>query len=142
MTPRQIALVRNSFAKLSPSHESVAARFYENLFEIDPSLKHLFSCCDMRVQCAKLVAAIATIVNSLEDLDPVLGGIRDLGRRHIRYGVQDKHYVSCGKALLGTMHECFGPAFDADLCAAWAAAYAVISRTMMEAARAPTPQAA
>lgn len=142
MTPSQIALVRDSFAKLTPSHESVAARFYENLFDIDPSLKHLFTCCDMRVQCAKLVVVIGTIVNSLDDLEPILGSVRDLGRRHVRYGVQEKHYVSCGKALLETLHECFGPAFEGKLCEAWAAAYAAVSSAMMEAARTPTPKAA
>ncbi len=142
MTPSQIALVRGSFAKLAPSHETVAARFYENLFEIDPSLKHLFNSCDMRVQCAKLIVAIGTIVNSLDDLEPLLGSMRDLGRRHARYGVQEKHYVSCGKALLETLHECFGPAFEGNLCAAWASAYAIVSGAMMEAARTPTPKAA
>lgn len=120
----------------------MAARFYENLFDIDPSLKHLFTCCDMRVQCAKLVVVIGTIVNSLDDLEPILGSVRDLGRRHGRYGVQEKHYVSCGKALLETLHECFGPAFEGKLCEAWAAAYAAVSSAMMEAARTPTPKAA
>lgn len=142
MTPSQIALVRDSFTKLTPSHESVAARFYENLFEIDPPIKLLFSACDMRAQCAKLIVAIGAIVNSLDDLEPILGSVRELGRRHVRYGVQEKHYVSCGKALLETLHECFGQAFEGSLCEAWASAYAIISGAMIEAARTPTPKAA
>ena len=57
MTPQQIALVRESFAKVVPISEEVAALFYDRLFAIDPSTRPLFNG-DMKSQGAKLMAAI------------------------------------------------------------------------------------
>ena len=141
MTPSQIILVRDSFAKLTPSHEAVAARFYEKLFEIDPSTRRLFNG-DMRTQGVKLIVALATVVRALDNLGPIVETVRDLGRRHVKYGVTEKHYDSVGEALLGTLAECFGAAFDGEMRTAWTAAYAAVSTSMIEAARSTTPQAA
>ncbi len=38
MTPIQVALVQQSFRKIAPHAETVAALFYQNLFTLDPSL--------------------------------------------------------------------------------------------------------
>jgi hemoglobin-like flavoprotein len=141
MTPSQIILVRDSFAKLTPSHEAVATRFYENLFEIDPSTRKLFNG-DMRTQGIKLIVALATVVRSLDNLAPVLATVHELGRRHVEYGVEARHYASVGQALLETLHECFGATFDGEMRSAWTAAYEAVSGTMIEAARSSTPQAA
>ena len=42
MTPRQITLVQQSFAKVLPIRETAAALFYDRLFAIDPSTRPLF----------------------------------------------------------------------------------------------------
>lgn len=141
MTPNQIILVRDSFAKLTPSHEAVAIRFYEKLFEIDPSTRKLFDG-EMRTQGVKLIVAVATVVRALDNLGPVLETVRELGRHHVKYGVENRHYVSVGQALLETLHECFGAAFDGEMRAAWTKAYEAVSETMIESARRSTPQAA
>ena len=52
MTPQQIALVRESFAKVVPISEEAAALFYDRLFAIDPSTRPLFNG-DMKSQGAK-----------------------------------------------------------------------------------------
>lgn len=141
MTPSQIILVRDSFAKLTPSHEAVATRFYEKLFEIDPSTRKLFNG-DMRTQGIKLIVAMATVVRALDNLGPVLEMVRELGRRHVKYGVEERQYASVGQALLETLHECFGAAFDGEMEAAWISAYGAVSGAMIEATRNSTPQAA
>lgn len=141
MTPSQIILVRDSFAKLTPSHEAVANRFYEKLFEIDPSTRKLFNG-DMRTQGVKLIVALATVLRALDNLGPVLETVRELGRRHVKYGVEERHYASVGRALLETLHECFGSAFDGEMEAAWISAYDALSGAMIEATRNSTPQAA
>ena len=42
MTSQQIALVRESFAKIVPASEQAAALFYYRLFAVDPSTRPLF----------------------------------------------------------------------------------------------------
>ncbi|HZF35846.1 MAG TPA: hemin receptor, partial [Candidatus Angelobacter sp.] len=41
MTPQQVALVRQSFAKVVPIREQAAALFYDRLFAIDESTRPL-----------------------------------------------------------------------------------------------------
>jgi hemoglobin-like flavoprotein len=87
MTPRQVALVRESFAKIVPIREQAAALFYNRLFAIDPSTRPLFRG-DMKSQGAKLMAAIGAVVKSLDCIDAILDDVRTLARRHHRYGVR------------------------------------------------------
>jgi nitric oxide dioxygenase len=137
MTPQQIALVQQSFAKVLPIHEQAAALFYDRLFAIDPSTRPLFRG-DMKTQGAKLMAAIAVVVKSLNRIDTMLDDLRGLARRHDRYGVQESHYASVGEALLWTLEQGLGADFTPDLRAAWAGAYRLLSETMIEATDRPS----
>lgn len=133
MTPRQILLVQQSFTKVAAIRETAAALFYDRLFAIDPSTRALFRG-DLAAQGAKLMAALATVVQSLDRLDLVLDDIRSLARRHVGYGVRDAHYASVGAALLWTLEQGLGDDFTPDVREAWACAYDALSSTMREAA--------
>jgi nitric oxide dioxygenase len=141
MMPEQIALVRQSFAKIEPAKEAAAALFYERLFAVDPSTRALFRG-DMRSQRAKLMAAIAAVVRSLDRPEPMFDQLRALARRHVGYGVRESHYGSVGEALLWTLEQGLGSEFTPAVRAAWAAAYQHISGVMIEAAADPLPDAA
>jgi hemoglobin-like flavoprotein len=141
MTPHQIALVQQSFAKVLPIRETAAALFYDRLFAIDPSARPLFRG-DMAAQGAKLMAALATLARSLDDLEPMVDRIRALARRHVQYGVTEAHYASVGAALLWTLEQGLGADFTSEVRDAWASAYDMLSSTMLEAASQPLPEAA
>jgi methyl-accepting chemotaxis protein-1 (serine sensor receptor) len=88
----------------------------------------------MAAQGRKLMAMIATAVRSLDDpgrLEPLL---RNLGRRHVGYGVRAEHYAAVGSALLWTLDRALGPAFTRETREAWTAVYGVIAETMQSAA--------
>jgi nitric oxide dioxygenase len=141
MTPEQIALVQESFARVLPIRDVAAALFYGRLFSIDPSTRPLFRG-DLTAQSAKLMAALATVVGALDDLEPKLEDIRALARRHVRYGVRDAHYASVGAALLWTLEQGLGDDWTPQVAEAWAAAYEVLSGTMRAAAAESLQQAA
>ncbi len=141
MTPQQVALVRQSFAKVVPIREQAAALFYDRLFTIDPSTRPLFRG-DMKSQGAKLMAAIGAVVKSLDRIEVMLDEIRSLARRHDRYGVRDEHYASVGAALLWTLEQGLGSDFTPEVREAWATAYGVLSSTMIEATSEPLRGAA
>ena len=141
MTPEQIALVQESFARVLPIRDVAAALFYGLLFSIDPSTRHLFRG-DLTAQSAKLMAALATVVRALDDLEPKLEDIRALARRHVGYGVRDAHYASVGAALLWTLEQGLGDDWTPQVAEAWAAAYEVLSGTMRAAAAESLQQAA
>src|SRR4030095_13691998 len=130
MTPQQIALVRESFAKVVPIREQAAALFYERLFATDPSTRPLFRG-DMKSQGAKLMAAIGAVVKSLDRIDAMLDDLPALPRRHDRYGVREEHYASVGAALLWTLEQGLGFGFTPDVRDAWATAYGLLSSAMI-----------
>src|SRR5262249_19675518 len=58
MTPADIELIQQSFARLVPISDKAAALFYDRLFEVAPEVKPLFRG-DMTGQGRKLMAALA-----------------------------------------------------------------------------------
>lgn len=98
LTAAQIAIVQTTFSQIADA-DQLASRFYARLFEIDPSTKLLFTH-DMMEQRQKLMQTIAVVVNALHDLTPLIPAVRNLGKRHLIYGVQPEHWHSVGAALL------------------------------------------
>lgn len=133
MTPQQVAEVQASFAKVAPIADQAAALFYGRLFETAPETRALFAA-DMHIQGQKLMAALATVVNSLDRIEVVIPVAQDLARRHIAYGVQPGHYELVGAALLWTLEQGLGDKFTPGVRTAWTAAYAALSEVMIAAA--------
>ncbi|GAB3371457.1 globin domain-containing protein [Spongiibacter taiwanensis] len=133
MTPEQKDLVQSSFAKVEPIAATAAELFYARLFELDPSLKSLFSG-DMEEQGKKLMTMLGTAVRSLNNLDGLVPVVKRLGERHVGYGVETGHYVTVGNALLDTLEKGLGDDFTPEVKEAWTVVYGVLSSTMIAAA--------
>lgn len=133
MTPAQIDLVQQSWKKIVPIADRAAALFYDRLFELDGSLEALFKH-DIESQGRKLTAMINTAVTSLRTLDKIVPAVQDLGRRHVRYGVEPGHYDTVGGALLWTLGKGLGEDFTPATREAWTAAYATLASVMQAAA--------
>src|SRR5712671_1582666 len=71
MTPKQVALVQDSFAKVALISEAAAVMFYDRLFDIAPQMKAMFPD-DMIEQRRKLMAMLAGVVKGLGNLEQVL----------------------------------------------------------------------
>lgn len=132
MNPDTIVLVQRSWHCVQPNAGSAATIFYARLFELDPTLESLFHG-DMAAQGEKLMRMIGAAVSRLDDLAALVPVLQSLGQRHGGYGVRPAHYAVVGAALLGTLHEALGEAFDARTRSAWEAVYAVIADTMIAA---------
>lgn len=133
MTPQQIALVQDSFGRVAPIAQQAAAIFYDKLFRADPSLRAMFRG-DMTAQGEALMRMIAAAVRTLDQPDNLLPVLRNLGKRHAAYGVKPSHYDTVGAALIATLEQGLGPAFDMPTRQAWIATYSLVSRTMQAAA--------
>ena len=130
MTPQQVALVQESFAKVAPISETAAALFYDRLFEIAPSVKAMFPI-DMAGQRKKLMATLAVVVNGLGNLASILPAASALAKRHVSYGAKPEHYPIVGAALLWTLEKGLGDAWTPEVAEAWTAAYATLSGYMI-----------
>jgi len=133
MTPRQIEIVKLSFAKIMPFKDQAAELFYCRLFELDPSLRLMFRS-DLTEQKQKLMVAIAMVVTNLEKMDSLLPTVRELGRRHKTYGVRNRHYDVVGAALLWTLEIGMGSGWTNELAEAWKDAYGRVAKAMIEGA--------
>jgi hemoglobin-like flavoprotein len=133
MTPDQVKLVQQSFAKVAPISEQAAVIFYDRLFAVAPHVKAMFPD-DMTEQRNKLMATLAVVVNGLSDFDSVLPAASALAKRHVAYGAKPAHYPIVGGALLWTLERGLGEAWTPDVVAAWTAAYGTLSGYMISEA--------
>lgn len=134
VTATQKMLVQDTFDSIAPIADDAAALFYRRLFELDPSLRTMFRG-DMAEQRRKLMNMIGAAVRGLDRLEQLVPVVQDLGRKHVGYGVEDRHYDTVGAALLWTLEKGLGSAFTPEVKEAWAAVYGLLASTMQNAAR-------
>ena len=132
MTPRQVELVQTSFKKVVPISAKAADLFYDRLFEIAPEVRPLFPK-DLSSLKLKLMAMLGTAVTNLHQLETILPAVKELGQRHVTYGVTPAHYAPVGAALLWTLEQGLGPDFTPEVKKAWTETYMALSGVMTAA---------
>jgi len=133
MTPEQIKIVQSTWEKIVPQSEQAATAFYNKLFEIAPEVRPMFKN-DMQQQGRELMQTLNTVVTTLNNLPELVPVVEELGRRHIDYGVEAKHYDAVATALIMTLESTLGDEFTAEAKEAWVTIYHLLANTMKEAA--------
>ena len=133
MDAHQINLVRTTWAKLVPIADQAADLFYNRLFELDPSVRPLFTG-DMKEQGKLLMGMIDSAVQGLDNLDSIVPAVQALGMRHAGYGVESPHYATVASALLWTLEQGLGSDFTEEVKDAWVETYQLLSGVMQQAA--------
>jgi len=133
MTPEQIALVQVSFERIGPDLPAMTRRFYQELFSRDPSLRPLFTT-DPAVQEVRFAEKLTEIVRTMPRLGDLLDVTRELGARHVGYGVRVPYYQTVADALLAALAAALGDAFDQATREAWVVGYNLVAETMLEGA--------
>ncbi len=131
ITPEQIKLVSDSWRKVVPISSTAAELFYNKLFELNPEYKKLFSG-DMQEQGRKLMSMINMAATSLDNLEVMIPALKNLGARHIDYGVVEEDYAVAAEALLWTLEKGLGDEFTPEVKLAWVEVYTVLYGIMME----------
>ena len=129
MTPQQIELVKKTWVMVVPISEQAAELFYGRLFELEPSYKAMFKN-DMTEQGKKLMKTINLAVTALDDVEPLIPTLKQMGANHVTYGVKDRDYNVVGAALLWTLEQGLGDAFTDEVRNAWGAVYEVLASVM------------
>lgn len=132
-TATDIMLVRKTFDLVVPIAGVAADMFYERLFYVAPSLRHMFPN-DMRDQKRKLMVMLATAVHGLTDLDALVPQLLMLGARHAGYGVKDSNYKAVGEALIWTLERGLANEFTPEVERAWVRVYLLLAATMQAGA--------
>ena len=129
----QKKLLRASWIKVLTNSDATAEMFYRKLFELDPGLQPLFGSADMAEQGRKFIQTLSLVINSLNDPEPLIAHLEELGRRHVRYGVLDSHYDTVEAALLWALQQNLGEAWNDELRDAWIDAYQLVAGVMKSA---------
>ena len=138
MTPEQIILVQSSFERLGPDLPALTARFYQEVFQRDPSLRPLFPS-DLTELRVKFAQKLTEIVRAMPRLGELLTHTRALGARHVGYGVRAADYQTVGDSLIAALAGVLGEEFDAATREAWVLAFNIVAETMLEGAAVARP---
>ena len=133
MTSEQKTLVKESWKKVIPISEQAAEMFYNKLFETYPEVKPYFKG-DMKEQGKKLMQLISLAVNGLDNLEPLLEPIKDLGKKHVEYGVKEEDYAKVGASLLWTLEQGLQEEFTPEVKEAWTLTYGAVAEVMTQGA--------
>ncbi len=136
-----MALVKNSWAKVAKIDQLVVGNiFYTKLFLDTPELRHLFKG-GLEEQSKKLLTMLTVVVRGLDKLDALKAAIQQLAIRHTGYGVKEEHYAKVGVALIFTLEQGLGNAFNDATKEAWVKCYTILSGIMMNAGKEEVPVA-
>ena len=129
-----IELIRQSFAKAAPISDQVADKFYEHLFRDYPEVKVLFDEKRMPGQKKALMKSLSYIVDNFDNPDKLHEYLREMGKRHVKYGTIEEHYPAVGNSLIKTLAHFFGDEWTPELEEEWGKAYNAIVTLMLEGA--------
>lgn len=128
--PSPAAELQRTWALAAADAGAAMDLFYATLFEMAPEVRPLFSGVPMPDQKKKLAAAIGLVVKSPELPQSVASALRELGRRHLGYGVEDAHYDAVGAALIETLAIALKSEFTPAARVAWVDAYGAVASHM------------
>jgi hemoglobin-like flavoprotein len=128
---RDLILVRRSFESAQAVLHVVPDLFYERLFYLAPSLRHLFPQ-DMREAKRRLVPMLGSIIDSLEHPGVLLTLLHHLGRRLAGRGVTRVHYEIIGETLIWTLVRVLAAGFTPEIEAAWRAVYRQLAEALQK----------
>ncbi|ELS00894.1 family 3 adenylate cyclase [Xenococcus sp. PCC 7305] len=122
----QIDIVKTSFNDLLPEADSLAKIFYEQLYEMAPSVRSMFKG-EPHQRQQQLLYVLQSAVKGLSNLEELVPKVQDFGRRYVGHRVKEKDYENVGEALLWSLKQKLGQDFTPEVQKAWAAVYNLLS---------------
>ncbi len=104
MTADAITAVKASYAEVATRPLLLAARFYEDLFAADPSLRPLFPT-DLTPVQGHFEAALALVIRHLDEAEALRDSLRALGAQHVHWRARPEDYLIARGALLSAIRK-------------------------------------
>ncbi len=130
-------LLESSFQAIVLHGEAFVTAFYERLFTRFPETRAFFAATDMFELRKKLRQTLALIVEHMQHPEVLSGMLRELGKRHVTYGIRPEHYPLVGAVLLETFADFLGKHWTQAHHDAWVKEYEAVSGLMLQGAREP-----
>lgn len=133
LSPHEIELIRASVSVVEPLAGEMTVYFYAILFARYPEVRPMFPP-GMDAQRGRLLRALLRIVDLVDDPESLVRFCGHLGRDHRKFGTLSAHFPAVGECLLASLARYAGPAWTADIAAAWTKAYGAVAEVMISAA--------
>jgi hemoglobin-like flavoprotein len=118
----QQVIIRNTFATIATQADMAAHIFYQRLFYLEPDFRTMFRV-RMDEQGHHFMLAVSAVVTAIAAPDLIKPILRQLGKRHLGYGVEHEHYEIMKRALLGTLRDILKDDYTPSVEEAWSALY-------------------
>jgi len=122
MDAESIRVVQQSFERILPLTDHVAALFFRRLSELDPMLQPEADT-DLGRRGRVLMAMLLGVVKGLHRLDQLLPFVQEVGIRNVRHAQIEEHYLTVGAALLWTLEQVLSEDFTPNVRLAWLHTY-------------------
>jgi NAD(P)H-flavin reductase/hemoglobin-like flavoprotein len=126
-------LLKESWALVEEQQDKLAGYFYARIFIKHPAVRDMFPA-TMDVQRARLMGAIVTAVQAVDDPERFDEYLRSLGRDHRKFNVLPEQYEVVGQALIESLRAFANNEWTHEYDQAWRDAYDVIARKMIAGA--------
>lgn len=130
-------LLETSFQEIVLHGEAFVTAFYERLFTRFPETRALFAATDMFEQRKKLQRSLTLIVEHMQHPEELSSMLRELGQRHVTYGIRPEHYPLVGTVLLETFADFLGEHWTQAHHDAWVKGFEAVSSLMLQGAQEP-----
>ena len=131
LEPKQLDLIRESFAALKDNPKRHSHDFYEAFFERAPEVKPMFRS-DLEGQGMRFLSTLSMIVGHLGEPEKMAARLEELGQGHRAMGVTRAQFAPMGAALIATLENALGDEFSPETRAAWEAGFAEITKSVVE----------
>lgn len=128
-------LLKESWTLVEERQDKMSRYFYARIFLKQPSIREMFPV-TMDVQRARLLGAIVTAIQAVDNPDRFDEYLRGLGRDHRKFQVVAEHYGVIGEALIESLRAFGGDQWTPEFDQAWRDAYDIIARKMLAGAEA------
>ena len=114
-----ISRIQESFGMVAPHGERMVSRFYDVLFDKFPEFQTFFPQSHLSQQYAAFLNGLRTLILHMENPQELRSTLVQLGKRHQRYGIKNKHYPPVVYALLHVLTELGEGRIDGKTYDAW-----------------------
>ena len=85
---------------------------------------------ELTEQRHKLVTMLTIVVHGLNNFEGLIPAIKELGRRHVSFGVTPQHYEPVASALLAALAKLLGSSYTVEVQEAWSYLYGRLAELM------------
>jgi hemoglobin-like flavoprotein len=143
LSEADVAIIKATWAKAAGlGVETVGVLLFSNIFSIAPEALGLFPFKAeyekekeqselLKKHSVKVVEAVATAIDNLEQKDVLVPYLVELGVKHVGFKTLPPHYDVVGEALIKTLKYGLKDDYTPEANAAWTKLWAIIAKTMI-----------